>query len=50
MKVIKNIIVFLKKMFGQDVSIKIDNHKKYNFIKNKKCDITINEGSIKNEK
>lgn len=49
-KIFNAIITFFKGILGQDVNISVENNKKYNFNKNKKCNIEINECNNENEK
>lgn len=49
-KIFDAIITFFKGILGQDINISVENNEKYNFNKNKKCNIEINEFNNENEK
>ena len=44
MKKVTLIFNFLKKLFGQEMNVNIENNSKYNINKNRKCNININDG------
>lgn len=46
----KSIVNFFKNIFGQDITVSVENNKKYDIKKNKKCNITINENGGNNER
>lgn len=50
MKNVKKIIDFVKKIFGQDISIKVEKKSKYDIKKNKNCNISISDSGDNNAK
>ena len=49
-KVLSSIITFLKKITGQDIKVSVAKNQKYSIHKNKKCNISINDGGDKIER
>lgn len=50
-KVLESIISFIKSIFSNNISVNIQNKKKYDIRRNKNCDIKINDNNGKeNEK
>lgn len=48
-KIFTAICAFFKEIFGQDINVSVRNDTKYCFKKNKKCNISINDGGDNNE-